>query len=90
MAPEDRDRMFEKALSRHLRSVAGSPTAADFSSVPSSPSSSCLDPEMLAAYHERSLLPEEMNSAKEHIVGCAHCQAILAQLELTDSIPLAA
>src|ERR1700740_410341 len=42
----------------------------------------------LAAYHERSLLPEEMNSWKEHIVGCARCQAILAKLEATDSIPL--
>jgi len=90
MAPDDRDRMFDKALSRHLRSVAGAPAAADLPSAPGSPSSLCLDPEMLAAYHERSLLPEEMNSVKEHIVSCAHCQAILAQLEMTDSIPLAA
>ena len=32
----------------------------------------CPEPEVLAAYHERSLLPEEMNSWKEHIAGCAH------------------
>lgn len=50
----------------------------------------CPEPEVLAAYHERSLLPEEMNSWKEHIVGCAHCQAILAELEATDSIALQA
>src|SRR5215470_5145319 len=50
----------------------------------------CPEPDVLAAYHERSLLPEEMNSWKEHIVGCAHCQAILAGLEATDSIPLEA
>jgi len=50
----------------------------------------CPDLDVLAAYHERSLLPEEMNSWKEHIVGCAHCQAILAELEATDSIPLEA
>lgn len=50
----------------------------------------CPEPEVLAAYHERSLLPEEMNSWKEHIVGCAHCQAILAALEATDAIPLQA
>lgn len=50
----------------------------------------CPEPEVLAAYHERSLLPEEMNSWKEHIVGCAHCQAILVELEATDSIPLQA
>jgi photosynthesis system II assembly factor YCF48-like protein len=50
----------------------------------------CPEPEVLAAYHERSLLPEEMNSWKEHIVGCAHCQAVLAELEATDSILLQA
>ncbi len=50
----------------------------------------CPEPDVLAAYHERSLFPEEMNSWKEHIVGCAHCQAILAELEVTDSIPLQA
>jgi hypothetical protein len=44
--------------------------------------------ETLAAYHERSLLPEELNSWKQHIVGCAHCQMILAQLEATDEISL--
>ncbi|HYL84435.1 MAG TPA: hypothetical protein VE263_09380 [Candidatus Angelobacter sp.] len=89
MAPEDRDRSFDKALSRHLRSNASSSAAADPRSDAGSGSPSCLDPEMLAAYHERSLLPEEMNAAKEHIVGCARCQSILAQLEITDSIPLA-
>jgi hypothetical protein len=36
------------------------------------------------------LLPEELNSWKEHIVGCAHCQMILAQLQSTDQIPLEA
>src|SRR5215475_15216379 len=50
----------------------------------------CPDLDVLAAYHERSLFPEEMNSWKEHIVGCAHCQAILSELEVTDSIPLQA
>ncbi len=50
----------------------------------------CPEPDVLAAYHERSLFPEEMNSWKEHIVGCAHCQAILSDLEVTDSIPLQA
>jgi len=53
-------------------------------------SAACADPETLAAYHERSLLPEEMNSWKEHIVGCANCQTVLAQLEATDEIPLQA
>lgn len=50
----------------------------------------CPESDVLAAYHERSLLPEEMNSWKEHIVGCARCQAVLAGLEATDAIPLRA
>jgi len=48
----------------------------------------CPESDTLAAYHERSLLPEEMNSWKEHIVGCVRCQAILAELEATDSLSL--
>jgi hypothetical protein len=50
----------------------------------------CPESDVLAAYHERSLLPEEMYSWKEHIVGCARCQAILSELEATDSISLQA
>ncbi|HEX2664152.1 MAG TPA: hypothetical protein VHM93_15060 [Candidatus Acidoferrum sp.] len=50
----------------------------------------CPDSDVLAAYHEQSLLPEEMNSWKEHIVGCARCQAVLAELEATEAIPLRA
>jgi hypothetical protein len=84
MAPEDRDRHFDQALAHHLRAESAAP-----SSVPPGFTSAgdCLDTETLAAYHERSLLPEQMNSCKEHIVGCAHCQAVLAQLEVTDEIP---
>src|SRR5712692_3055041 len=86
MAPDERDRSFDKALSRHLRSAASPGVSANSPS--GAPSASCLNSETLAAYHERSLLPEEMNSCKDHIVGCAHCQAILARLEATDSIVL--
>jgi hypothetical protein len=50
--------------------------------------SHCPESDTLAAYHGRSLLPDEMNSWKEHIAGCARCQAILAELEATDSISL--
>src|SRR2546428_3277147 len=88
MAPDERDRSFDKALSRHLRSAASPGVSANFPSDLNAPSASCLDSETLAAYHERSLLPKEMNSCKEHIIGCAHCQAILAQLQATDSILL--
>src|SRR6184192_2320314 len=50
----------------------------------------CPESDVLAAYHERSLLPEEMNPWKEHIVGCARCQAVLAELGATDSLPVRA
>src|SRR5258708_39987620 len=50
----------------------------------------CPDPETLAAYPARSLLPEQLNSLKEHLVGCANCQTVLAHLETTDQIPLQA
>jgi hypothetical protein len=36
------------------------------------------------------LLPEQLNSLKEHLVACANCQTVLAHLETTDQIPLQA
>jgi hypothetical protein len=88
MAPEDRDRNFDKAIARHLRSAAASSDSATRAEGTPQQRDACPDAETLAAYHERSLLPEELNSWKEHIVACAHCQELLAQLELTDDIPL--
>src|SRR6266850_1566840 len=88
MAPEDRDRNFDKAIARHLRSAAASSDSAKQAAGPPSLREACPDTETLAAYHERALLPEELNSWKEHIVACAHCQELLAHLELTDDIPL--
>ena len=90
MAADERDRSFDRALARHLRSAAPAGEAARMPDVHASQSGACPDSETLAAYHERSLLPEQLNSLKEHIVGCAHCQAILAQLEATDEISLQA
>jgi len=71
--PEDRDQLFEQALARHLRAGGAG-------------ESMCLDPEILAAYHERTLSPEEVASAKSHIVSCARCQRVLAQLETTETL----
>src|SRR3984893_18325456 len=82
MAPtsDDRDRNFEKALARHVRSSS----QAD----PSSASPSCADTEALAAYHEGALPPEQRSLWKTHIQDCPRCQEILAQLQATDAIPL--
>lgn len=88
MASDERDRRFDKAIARHLRSAAPSGDAANQAADSLPKRDSCPDAETLAAYHERSLLPEELNSWKEHIVGCAHCQELLAHLETTDNIPL--
>ena len=75
------DPIFEKALARHLRSTPDASAAQR---------PACADAETLAAYHERLLAPDKLNTWKAHIGGCEHCQEILAQLEATDEIPLAA
>ncbi len=90
MAPDERDRSFDKALARHLRSTAPAGQAAEIPREFASQGGACPDPETLAAYHERSLLPEQLNSLKEHLVACANCQTVLAHLETTDQIPLQA
>ena len=84
MANDDCDRNFEKALAHQLR--FGAPAAADSGAQ----NPVCPDAEILAAYHERSLSLEELASWNTHIAACARCQEILAQLELTDDIPVAA
>src|SRR6266567_2771736 len=90
MATDERERNFDQALGRHLRSTAPVVNAASSPAGSASHRGSCPDTETLAAYHECSLLSEEMNSWKEHIVGCSHCQTILGQLEATDQIALQA
>lgn len=83
MAPDDRDRNFEKALARHLRSSSAPGTGAAAASAPA-----CPDPEILAAYHEHSLPSTELTSWKEHVLACARCQSILAELSATDHLIL--
>jgi hypothetical protein len=90
MAANERDRSFDKALARHLRSAAPAGEAVKTPALPGSLSGACPDSETLAAYHERALFPAQLNSLKEHIVGCAHCQTILSQLEATDEISVQA
>ena len=80
MPSDDRERSFENALASHLRA---SSSAGD-------PHSACPDAETLAAYHERSLGPEQMASLKTHVTDCERCRQILAHLQATDEIPVAA
>ena len=93
MPGEDRDRAFEEALARHLRSSQPSaepPSSAAPSSEAPVHQDTCPDAELLAAYHERSLTAEQMTSQRDHIAGCQRCQEILAELESTDEIALGA
>jgi hypothetical protein len=76
MALDDRDRRFEKALALRLRA--------------NMPAADCPDAETLAAYHERSLALDKLNSWKSHVASCTNCQQILAHLEALDEIPLRA
>jgi len=80
MPADDRERSFENALASHLR-ADGSAGAQP---------NSCADPEVLAAYHEGSLEPEQIASVKTHLTACTRCQEILALLGATDEIPTAA
>jgi len=75
MAGEDRDRLFEKALAHHLCADGAAARA-----------STCLDAEMLAAYQERQLSPEETRAAEEHLASCLRCQEIVAHLESTKDL----
>lgn len=80
MASDDRDRTFEKALARHLRTSA--------SSSPDARAELCPDPEILAAYHEGSLASEERNLWKQHVLSCDNCQLVLAHLATPLDIPV--
>lgn len=90
MAPDDRDRNFEKALARHLRSSASSDGGANaLAGVPAERKVElCPDPEILAAYHDGALSSEEGNLWKQHVVGCERCQLVLAHLETPLDIPV--
>ncbi len=94
MAPDDRDRTFEKALARHLRSAASSGT--DGNTPDGTPVERSIDPlvglcpdaEILAAYHDGSLSSEERKLWKHHVVGCDSCQIVLAHLATPLDIPI--
>jgi hypothetical protein len=90
MASDDRDRTFEKALARHLRSSAssGMDTNALAGVRADLRAELCPDPETLAAYHDSSLSPEERNLWKQHVLGCDNCQFVLAHLATPLDIPV--
>src|SRR6267143_3545505 len=49
----------------------------------------CPDAELIAAYHERSLQPDEIARWEGHFAICGRCRRILAVLAATAEVPLA-
>jgi hypothetical protein len=86
MASDDRDRTFEKALARQLRSSAS--PGPDANTLAGAPADLCPDPEILAAYHDGLLSPDERNLWKQHVLGCDNCQLVLAHLATPLDIPV--
>ncbi|HMI53131.1 MAG TPA: hypothetical protein VK525_16580 [Candidatus Saccharimonadales bacterium] len=75
MSSGDQDKQFDELLGRHVRR-----------SVRDDVPDGCPAADVLAAYHDCSLSPEEMSFWKQHIAACNSCQEILAQLEATGEI----
>src|SRR5580692_11565576 len=82
MSEESRNRQREEALARRLGE------ALDEQSSPHGPEP-CPDAELIAAYHERELGPEETTACEMHFAACSRCRKILAVLSASDDTPLA-
>jgi hypothetical protein len=83
MAPEDREKSFERALANKLRVSAVRDTSPSLSSP-----AGCPDVETLAAFHDCLLDAQQAILCKEHVAACPHCGEIVSSLETTEEIPL--
>ncbi len=63
-----------RSLARRSRSAAKS----------ENPESTCPSAELLAAYFDRSADADELARLEAHLVGCGHCQAVLAAMARAD------
>ncbi len=75
MASQNKDRVQEKQAADLLRRSLASPSGA-----PGSEIGACPDPEILAAYSERTLDPEEAARWNTHFAQCARCREQLVVL----------
>ena len=82
MNDESRNRRREEALARRLGE------ALDEQASPRGPEP-CPDAELIAAYHEQELGPEEVEACDLHFATCSRCRKILAVLAASDDAPLA-
>ncbi len=83
MAPEDREKSFERALAHKLRKSAARDTSPSLCSP-----AGCPDVETLAAFHDCLLDAQQAILCKEHVVSCSHCAEIVSFLETAEEIPL--
>jgi hypothetical protein len=85
MRDESRNQRREEALARRLGEALDrvAPGGTDPSPDP------CPDAELIAAYHEQALGPEEATGCEAHFAACSRCRKILAVLAASHDTPLA-
>jgi hypothetical protein len=75
MASRDKDRERDKPAADLLRRTLAAPAGASGSDI-----DACPDPEILAAYFERSLDADEIARCNLHFSQCARCREQLAAM----------
>ena len=77
---ESRDRRREEALARRVGDALDQLAHRD--------AEECPDAELIAAYHEKSLQPDEIARCENHFAVCGRCRKILAVLAAAVEAPL--
>jgi hypothetical protein len=77
---ESRDRRREEALARRVGDALDQLAHRD--------ADECPDAELIAAYHEKSLQPDEIARCENHFAACGRCRKILAVLAAAVEAPL--
>src|ERR1700674_2132441 len=78
---ESRDRRREEALAQRVGDALDQLAHND--------AKECPDAELVAAYHEKSLQPDEIARCESHFAICGRCRKILAVLAAAVEAPLA-
>jgi len=77
---EARDRRRDEALARRVGDA--------LDQIAHSDAADCPDAELIAAYHQKSLQPDEIARCENHFAVCARCRKILAVLAAAVEAPL--
>ena len=78
---ESRDRRREEALARRMGEALDQLGPRD--------SGECPDAELIAAYHDGALQPDEIAQWESHFAACSRCRKILLVLAASVDAPLA-